>query len=484
VRLTGTQLRGFFTRFVIALGIAALITTGGVIGVNIFIDRKLGQAERVKIKIPQTPPPEGANFLVIGSDSRADVDTELERDAFGDPESEEVAGQRSDTMMVVHVEPDEQRSFIVSFPRDLLVEIPGEGREQINTAYSIGGAQLVVDTLWQDFGIPIHHYVEIGLLSFVDIVNAIGNVPVYLPGAQRDEFTGFDHGRFGAGCYDLDGETALQYVRARHMEQYNPDIGEYELVDAQSDIQRIGRQQAFIRRLAALAVQEGLDNPLTANRIADGVLSHLVLDEGFGRDEMFGLLNAFRGVDPNDPTSLEMTTIPWQPYEPDPNRLVVDEVAAEPVLARLRDFGGPVVPTEEVPANVRVLVLNGSGEDGAAQTASEDLQAEGFQTVGYGDADSVTATQILYAPGFETKAQLVQSYLGGVGTLMADESIVDADVVVIIGDDFTGVKKPSGSGGTALGTPELVASVRPAQDVPVPDVPDTGIVPDPAAVQC
>ena len=71
------------------------------------------------------PPPEGANFLLIGSDSREGVDTQLEEDAFGDPESAEAAGQRSDTMMVVHVEPDAKKSFVVSFPRDLLVEVPG-----------------------------------------------------------------------------------------------------------------------------------------------------------------------------------------------------------------------------------------------------------------------------------------------------------------------------------------------------------------------
>jgi polyisoprenyl-teichoic acid--peptidoglycan teichoic acid transferase len=478
VRLLGSSLRGFFTRFVIALAVVGVATGAAIVGVNFSIDQKLDKVERVKID-PAPPPPEGANFLLIGSDSRDEVDTELEEEAFGDPESAEAAGQRSDTMMVVHVEPDEKRSFVVSFPRDLLVEVPGYGREQINAAYSLGGEQLVIDTLWENFQIPIHHYVEIGLLAFVDIVNAIGSVPVYLPGLVKDDYTGFQLGVYGAGCYDVDGEQALQYVRARHMEQFDPETGEFVGIDTQSDINRIGRQQAFIRRLAALAVSKGLNNPLTANSLADGVLEHLKLDTEFSREDIFGLLNTFRDVDPNDPTSLEMTTIPWQPYEPDPNRLVVDEVAAEPVLARLRDFGGTEAPTDVVPADVRVRTLNGSGQEGAAEEASSDLQAEGFQTVGFSNAAATPATQILYAPGLETSAHLVQAYLGGIGTVVEDSSIVDADVVVVIGDDYIGVRSPSG-GGTALGAVDLVSAVRPAQEVPIPDL----STPPPEAIAC
>jgi LCP family protein required for cell wall assembly len=472
-------LHGFFPRFLIALLVTGLVAGGSIVAVNTFIDRKLGEIKKVKLETAP-PPPEGANFLLIGSDSRADVTTELEEEAFGDPNDPEVAGQRSDTMMVIHVEPDQQRTFVVSFPRDLLVDTDGDGdREQINTAFSDGGPQQVIDTLERNFGIPIQHYVEIGLLAFVDIVNAIGSVPVYFPAPQRDEVTGFSIGIYGAGCYDLDGEGALQYVRARNMEQYDEETGDYELIDVQSDPNRIQRQQAFIRRLAALAVDKGLSNPLTAYRIADDITQHLVVDDGLTTRSMFDLLAAFRDVDPNDPTSLEMVTIPWQPFEPDPNRLVVDEAAAEPVLQRLRDFGGLAAPTEVTPAEVRVRVLNGSDIDGAADETAADLQAEGFQIANIGNGGPATATQVLYASGLEGKASLVQSYLNGVGMLHEDPSIVDADVVVLIGDDFRGVRKPGGGAGTALGAVRLTSSVRPAQEVPVPDI--DGVPAEPVA---
>jgi LCP family protein required for cell wall assembly len=475
VRLSGSFLHGFLARFVIALVAVGLLTGAGFVGVNLVIDQKLDQVERVKFDAADQPPPKGANFLLIGSDSREGVDTELEEEAFGDPNDPSASGRRSDTMMVIHVEPDEQRSFVMSFPRDLMVDIPGqgEGLEQINSAYSIGGPNLVAETLKQNFDLPIHHYVEVGLLAFVDIVNAIGSVPVYLGGYTVDVCTGFQNGVYGEGFYDLDGEQALQYVRARHMLQYNPETGEYDVLDPQADLNRIARQQQFIRDLAAIAVSKGLNNPLTANRVADGVLDHLVIDEEFSRGDMFGLVNAFRNVDPTDESKFPMITIPNRTWEFDENRLIVDDALAEPYLQQLRDFSGDE-PTEEGPAppDVVVRVLNASGEDGAAEEASNDLAAEGFQTAPFGNAELAAATQILYAPELETSAQLVQSYLGGIGELREDSSIVDADVVLVIGEDFSGVSKPSGGSGTALGPVQLTSSVRPTGEKPiVPEVP-------------
>jgi LCP family protein required for cell wall assembly len=483
VRLSGSFFHGFLARFVIALVAVGLLTAAGFVGVNLAIDQKLDQAKRVKFDAAAPPPPEGANFLVIGSDSREGVDTELEEEAFGDPNDPGASGRRSDTMMVIHVEPDQKRSFVMSFPRDLMVEIPGqgEGLEQINSAYSIGGPNLVAETLQQNFQIPIHHFVEVGLLAFVDIVDAIGSVPVHLDGYTVDVCTGFQNGVYGPGVYDLNGEQALQYVRARHMLQYNHETGEYDVLDAQADIDRIARQQQFIRDLAAIAVAKGLNNPLTANRVADGVLDHLVIDDKFSREDMFGLITAFRNVDPTDESNFPMITIPWRPWDPDPNRLVVDQPLAQPYLDQLKTFGEDADPADDGPAppDVVVRVLNASGEDGAAEEASNDLAAEGFQTAGFGNAEPIPTTQILYAPGLETSAQLVQSYLGGVGQVIEDSSIVDADVVVVIGEDFGGVSKPSGGAGTALGPVQLASAVRPSGEKPV--VPE---VPPPPSEEC
>ncbi len=168
-----------------------------------------------------------------------------------------VEGQRSDTMMVAHVEPSAQKTFVVCFPRDLMVDIPGTpGKQQINAAYSLGGPELVSQTLKANFDIDINHYLEVDFKSFQEIVNEIGNVSVYLPGRLRDLETSL-YTPYGAGCYALNGDAALAYVRSRNLEIADPngpivdeDGEHWRMFDVRSDLDRIDRQQDFIRKLA------------------------------------------------------------------------------------------------------------------------------------------------------------------------------------------------------------------------------------------
>ena len=174
--------------------------------------------------------------------------------------------------MVAHVEPGSQQTFVVSFPRDLMVDVPGEsGKNRINSAYASGGPQAVIDTLKENFEIDINHYLEVDFKSFQEIVDTIGNVQVYLPGRVRDQETGLNT-PYGGGCYPLDGAAALAYVRSRNLEIsdpngpiVDPDTGEHwRLLDQRADLDRIARQQAFIRKLAGLAISKSLSDPFLA----------------------------------------------------------------------------------------------------------------------------------------------------------------------------------------------------------------------------
>ncbi len=433
--------RAWFRTYVAALGIASVVTVGGLVGVNVVIDRKIANIERIpNLDLDtNTDPAEPANFLLIGSDTRAFVDTAEEEESFGD---EQVAGgQRSDTLMVVHVDPENQKGLLVSFPRDLLVEIGGLGTTKINAAFNEGGAQKVVDTVQANFDIPIHHYLEIDFASFKGIVNAVGGVPIYFPAPARDEKTGLDVFPFAfePGCYELEGEQALAYVRSRSYQQLIDDEWQE---DERADIGRIERQQVFMRRLATEAVAKALSNPLAANRIADESLAELKADEGLSRSDINKLIQAFRSVDPNDPNAIEMVTIPNDPARNGAD-LIVNDVEAEPLLARLRELAPPPEPADgPAPSSIRVRVFNGSGVNGAAAETDADLLDHGFASGGTGNnpGGNIDATQIRYRPGSEDKAAVVQSYLsGGVGELVADDSIVEADVLLVIGEDFDGV---------------------------------------------
>ncbi|HUF84954.1 MAG TPA: LCP family protein, partial [Acidimicrobiia bacterium] len=323
--------RAWLRTYVIALSVAATVTVGGLAGVNFLYDEKVKNIERVDVTVDEnTDPAEPANFLLIGSDSRGFVSTPEEEEAFGD--ESDAGGQRSDTLMVVHVDPANHKGLLVSFPRDLLVEIPGLGEQKINAAYN-EGPQKVIETVQTFFNIPIHHYLEVDFAGFGAIVDAVGGVKIYFSSAGRDKKTGFDNLTFGwqPGCYELNGSQALAYVRSRAYEE-NID-GEW-VTDPTGDIGRIMRQQTFMRRLAADAVLTALDNPLKANRIADKGLAELRADEGLSRTDINKLIQAFREVDPNDPNSIEMVTFPFDDGELFEGQSVLypNMEAAEPLL--------------------------------------------------------------------------------------------------------------------------------------------------------
>ena len=94
--------------------------------------------------------------------------------------------------MVVHIDPDAKTSLLVSFPRDLIVDIPGQGEAQINAAFN-DGPQKVIDTLKENFDIDINHYVEVNFNAFVGIVDAIGEIPVFFPAPARDDVLRAQH---------------------------------------------------------------------------------------------------------------------------------------------------------------------------------------------------------------------------------------------------------------------------------------------------
>ncbi|MCY7395900.1 MAG: LCP family protein, partial [Nocardioides sp.] len=149
---------------------------------------------------------DGENYLLVGSDSRADLSAEERRTlTTGNPE-----GQRTDTIMLLHT--GSGPNLLMSIPRDSLVDIPGRGESKINAAFAFGGAPLLVQTLEQSTGIHLDGYVEIGLGGVVDMVDAVGGVEICPNKRMRDPLAGLDVQK---GCQGADGTTALAYARSR-----------------------------------------------------------------------------------------------------------------------------------------------------------------------------------------------------------------------------------------------------------------------------
>jgi LCP family protein required for cell wall assembly len=328
---------------VLALCITSSLTAGAILGVNYVIDAKLSTATRVGVHTASSRG--GAmNFLVVGSDTRSFTNgSQTLQRQFGNEAAN--GGQRSDTMMVVRIDPGRSRTLVVSFPRDLWVRVPGLGMSKINSAYN-AGPQRVIDMLRQDFNVKINHFIQVDFKSFQGVVDAIGAVPVYLPFAARDNRTGLYEPV--AGCEQFGGADALAYVRSRELEYYSPTQGRWVPADAVPDIDRIARQQQFIRKLAGIAVKRSLSNPLTANEIVNRVLENVTIDQGITKADILSLVDAFRSINPSDTGHVQFATVPWMegPNQDGQQVLYAREPDATGLLAR---FGGTTNP-----ANVAV----------------------------------------------------------------------------------------------------------------------------------
>jgi LCP family protein required for cell wall assembly len=380
----------------------------------------------------------GGNFLLIGSDSRAFVKSASDAQAFGSAQSQ--TGQRSDTIMVAHLEPN-GHALLVSFPRDLWVAIPGMGNSKINAAFN-AGPQRMIQTIESDFDVPISHYLEVDFAGFRDVVNTLGTIPIYFPTPARDKMTGLDIPT--PGCVQLNGDQALAFVRSRYYESFVN--GQWQ-TDPTSDLGRIQRQQYFLRTLASRALHAATSRPWKASSLLDTMLKAVQRDPKLGLGPLRALAYAF-----HNPNGVETQTLPVTPIDVDgQSALQLQSAQAAPLLARLRGIGstsGSGGHSSVHPGSVHVAVQNGSGVTGAASGAANALGGFGFSVLRpatNADRSDYPITQVRYASGESDKAKLVQSYLGGIGTVVAlsGPAPAAADVVLVIGRDFKGLSKPS-----------------------------------------
>jgi LCP family protein required for cell wall assembly len=231
--------------------------------------------------------PNAANFLLTGADN-GDCASST------DPTVGTRDSTRSDTIMVWRVNPDTDQVAVLSFPRDLYVEIPGRRDSRINAAYRPDEPQLLIDTIWQNFGIPIDHYIQVDFCAFRTLVNAVGGVAVPFEDPARDPASGLNVPE--AGCVTLNGDMALAYVRSRKY-QWQDDNGDWH-TDGTSDFGRISRQQDFLRRMLAKVISDELYRPDTIGALIETNREYLVTDEALTPRRIIEFANALRHVDP------------------------------------------------------------------------------------------------------------------------------------------------------------------------------------------
>lgn len=366
------------------------------------------------------------NYLLVGVDSADGLDPD---DPVRSTRSS-IGGLRSDTMMVLRVDPGSSRAALLSIPRDLYVPIAGSsGSAKINSAIQRGGPEGLIETIQDYFGIPINHYVQVDFQGFSSVVDALDGVPLYFPHPVRDRRSGLDVPE--AGCVTLDASNALGFVRSR---AYQELIDGRWRTDGTGDLGRVRRQQEFIIRALERAFERGVRNPVTLDSLIDGALEAVTVDDTLDGDDIIGLAASFRDFRPSELDLYDLPVLSGSTGGASILRLQTR--AAEPVLDIFRNID----PTTISPSGVRVQVLNGTGEPGQASTAADDLRGAGFAIGGAGDARQLGSprTEIRHPPGADAAADLVARWLVNGGTLVEDAEV--DDVTVVTGSDYVGVR--------------------------------------------
>jgi polyisoprenyl-teichoic acid--peptidoglycan teichoic acid transferase len=426
-------------RLLLALGVVLVVGFAGTaVGVAYGV-WKFGQVDTYDLALPDVASGDPANFLIVGSDSRESV-------ASDDPNSGaflegESAGRRSDTILILRVDPKKESATMVSLPRDLWVPIAGtDGSQRINAAYA-KGEQVLADTIQQYLGIPVNHYIEVDFNGFQQLVSAVDGVPLYFERAMKDTNSGLDV--LHPGCVTLDGPSALAFARSRHLE-YMLD-GVYQ-TDPTGDLGRITRQQLLIRHAISRAVSKGLTNPLTLKRLVDVGVSNIGIDDELTPVELLALGRRFASFDSNE---LATYTLPVTDFVTDGGAkvLALDEEDAAPVLDLFRPAGFERETTDEGPlteADVSVRVLNGASVEKRATNVAGALERAGFGVSEIGDVEDigrsdVDHSEVLYAPGDQEAAELVGRHLRAGASLVEDADVEAGSIVLIAGHDFTTV---------------------------------------------
>lgn len=263
------QRRNFFARHKVLTAFLILIglLVGSVAGFAFYLNSKLSNIDTYTSKLAETdrvaqvtpasgPPP--VNILLLGADASSGKSIAQQVNS-GQWDS---GSMRSDAIMLVHIPADRSRIYLMSFPRDSWVDVPGKGMNKINAAFSYGGPDLALQTVEQYTQVYIDHVMMIDWNGFKDLTDALGGVTITEP---------------GVGTVKMDGNQALEYVRTR---KSLPN----------GDFDRVKRQQNFMRQLMAQTVDNlSITDPLMLADILGAVTDNTTVDAGFTPELMRNL---------------------------------------------------------------------------------------------------------------------------------------------------------------------------------------------------
>ena len=391
-------------------------------------------------------------ILILGSDTRDGENAE-----YGSADDSKGYG-KSDVMMMMDISEDNKRVSVISFPRDLLVDIPQCKDEEtnqvyparsgvmINEAMAEAGIGCAVDTVNKLTGLEVDHFMMADFTAVKELSNAVGGVEVCISDAVYDPDSRL---RLPAGTSAVQGEMALAFLRTRHAFADGGDLG------------RIKAQQGFLSSLTRKIKDDGtLSDPGKMLKIADVVTQNLTVDEGLA--SVPSLLTIGNRLKDIDISKVAFVAVPTTPAVQDENRLQIAEPAGSQLFAALRqdvDLTDPTAPATPSPTETSgppapastettvplppydkavqpVTVANGSGVPGRAQEIVQALISGGFTQAGRFEATPVAQSVVYYGPDFADVAADVAAVLGIPAAQLLPAPNIPG-VQVYLGTDFT-----------------------------------------------
>ncbi len=430
MRAVSSRRRSWPQRLLIAFNccvvVFCLVAAGGLL----FVQRQVSDVPRLAVgevldeKQTSTEP---QNVMLVGVDDGRGLEND-------DPILKgRSTSLNTDTIMILRVDPTTGSAALLSLPRDLWVPIAGSNRMgKINSALALGGPERLIATIQENFGIPVHHYVQVNFAGFKGLVEEAGGVEIYFPWQSRDDHTGWYNEE--TGCLTLDKDQALAFARSRYFEI---NEGDGWIRDPYHDINRARRQQVFVQAAMKRAIAQGARNPFVLSGLVGVAQQNVTLDDLLTTQDILDLGSHFRDFNPDD---LQMFVAPTTGgMVGDASVQHLNEREAQPIFDIFRGVEG----SDDAAAGVRVEVRNGSGRSGEGAQVRDELAGHGFVVPRATDARSfqVTRTEIRYAPGAEDDVIELARYLEVTPVVVEDSELPpDVSVVLVTGSDFRGIR--------------------------------------------
>jgi LCP family protein required for cell wall assembly len=421
------------------------------------------------------------NFLIVGVDSRIGQNSDM-----GAGTTDDAAGARSDTIMLVNIPASRKRVVAVSFPRDLAIKQlecepwnPETGKygalqdengnslgdeayttTKLNSAYAVGGPKCLVKEIQKLSGLSINRFMAVDFSGFSKMVDALGGVEVCSTTPLQDYELGTVLA--DAGRQTIDGHTALQYVRARQV-----------TTETNGDYGRIKRQQLFLSSLLRSLISKEVFFSLSKlNNVVNLFIDDTYVDNIQTKD-LVDLGQSIQGVSAGRVTFVTVPTGETdsegnEPPRVDDMRSLFDAIINDDPLPQEKsadntplpattpsptaaieaqsDAGGELVDAVTTnPGEITVRVSNSTGQDGLASTAATELKEHGFLVATPDDyPGTMPSTTVFFSGGNEESAATVASAF--VHPSIERVSGMGDVVQVVLGQDFKSVGTPSPSG--------------------------------------